>query len=265
MDTLRFFLKVVTLRFRAQIEYPGAYLTGIVAQWLSYGIEIFLIFVMVGRFGALGDWLPAEVVFQYAVWLLTYALGASFTFNLCMDFKRMGAEGLLDEALTRPVPTFAYLLATEYNLGYVSHVTLTLAVLVLSILRIGPHWTILEWVWLVVLILSGAAITGALMLLIDMPALRLRAQSPIHVFFWEGRQFSQYPISIYPRPLQLLFTSVLPFGFVGYYPLLTLLGKSDALFGRWMGYLSPLVAALLCALTAACWRRIVTRYESAGT
>jgi len=180
---------------------------------------MFMIFLMVWNFGALGGWLPIEVVFLYAVWLLTYSLGAAFVYNICMSFSQMAIGGTLDEAYTRPLSPFAYLLSTHFNLGYISHIMLTTAALVFSIIQLNLSWSFMLWLWFVVMLASGAVITACLMLVCEMPAFRTRSQSPLSMFFWEGREFNQYPITIYPRPVQMIFTSIIPFGFVSFYPI----------------------------------------------
>ncbi len=265
MYLMKLFFRIVKLRFLSLIEYPGSYVMGILAQWLSYGIEAVLIVLTVSRFGALAGWSPDEVIFLYAVWLLTYAIGASFTFNITRDLANLTINGTLDESLTRPVPSMFFLIATNFNLGYVSHMTLSLGVLIYAASRLSPHWGAGQWAWLVALVISGSTVTGCMMLLLNLPALRLKARSPLSVFFWEGRRFAQYPLAIYPRPLQALFASALPFGFIGYYPLLGLMGKTDVVFGQTLTYLSPVIAVGLVALTVVCWNHAIKRYESAGT
>jgi len=264
--TILLFGKIVKYRFTALIEYPGAYFAGIIAQWFSYGIRMALLFLVVWNFGSLAGWLPDEVIFLYALWLLSYALAASFTFNLCRGFSQMAINGTMDEALIRPMSPLAYLFATTYNLGYISHVILTVAALVLSITRLGIVWSVFQWIWLIVTIVTGAVIQGCMMLICDMPAMRTRSESPTGVFFWDiNFWFLQYPISIYPKPLILLFTSVLPFGFINFYPIQVLLGKQEGILPQIMIWLSPVVAAVLLFVTGLCWRGLTRRYESAGT
>lgn len=265
MYALKVFAKIVKLRFLALIEYPGSYLAGIIAQWISYGIEVFLLYLMVSQFGALAGWLPMEVLFLYAIWLLTYALGASFTFNIANSFASMAVNGTLDEALVRPMPSMVYLLAANYNLGYISHVMLTTAVLSVSIWQMRVTWTLWQWAWLIVLLITGAVIQGSLMLLCDMPSLRMRGESPTGVFFWELRDFTKYPISIYPKSIQVVFTVILPFGFINFYPVQALLNKHDGVFGPVVIWLAPVAAIILLCVTIFSWRAILNRYESAGT
>jgi len=266
VHTFLLFLKIIKYRFRALIEYPGAYIAGIIAQWLSYGIEMVMLFLIVWNFGALASWIPDEVIFLYAIWLLTYALAASFTFNLCRGFPQMAINGTLDEAYIRPMSPLIYLFATTFNLGYISHIIITTAALIFTITRLNLVWSAFQWCWLFILIITGALIQGCMMLICDMPALRTRSQSPTGMFYWDVNWwFSQYPVNIYPRPLQLIFTSLLPFGFISFYPVQVLLGKQEGILPQLTIWLSPVVAVILVIITVFCWRGITHRYESAGT
>ena len=265
MHLLRVFIKVVKCLFRAKLEYPGAFLGGSVAQLFSYGVFMVLLFITVWNFGTLAGWLPMEIIFMFAMWLFTYALGASFTFTMCQEFPRMAIEGTLDEAYTRPLPPFLYLMATNFNVAYVAHISLTIAALVVSMVQLGLSWTVFQWVWFVVIIISGAVINACMMLICDMPAIRTRSQSPTGMFFWNLRDFSQYPLTIFPRAIQFVFTAVLPFGFVSFYPVQVLLGKQDGILPGVMMWMAPVVAVLLVGVTALCWRTLSSKYESAGT
>jgi len=262
---LRVFLKIVKFKLKAWVEYRGAFFAGITAQWFGYGLDICVIYLIVWQFGTIAGWLPEEVVFLYAVWLLTYAIGAAFTFNVAQQFQYMAINGAVDEALTRPMPSLAFLIATGFNIGYISHVTITIAALVFSMTRLVISWTALQWIWFVVVIISGAIIQGCMMLICDMPSLRTRSRSFTGMFFWDMRMFLQYPLNIYPKSLQLILTTILPFGFINFYPLQALLGKSEGAFTGGVQWLSPLVAVILLCITAMCWRLVMRRYESAGT
>ena len=142
---------------------------------------------------------------------------------------------------------------------------LALIVLAVSISQLDVVWSALHWIWFVVIIISGAVIQACMMLLCDMPALRTRSKSPTGAFFWEGSRFTQYPLSIFPRPVQFIFVTVLPFAFVNFYPVQLLLGKRDGIFADVAVWLAPAVAALLVGATALVWRKVISRYESAGT
>lgn len=265
MYKLKLFARIVKLRFLAKIEYPLAYLMGIAAQWFAYGTEVILAMIMVSTFGALNDWLPMEIVMLYGLWLVTYAIGAAFVFNTVNQMPQMAISGMMDEALVKPIPPLFFLIATNFNVGYISHLLLGSGVIAWSYLELGLGWHIGQWLWFVVLILSGAAIMGATMFIFALPALKLRARSPLSTVYFEGRSFSKYPLSIYPKVIQFFLTCLLPYGFTAYYPMMALLGKSDPWTGRGLVFLSPGVAVALVWLAGYCWRRTISKYESAGT
>lgn len=265
MYILKLFFKIVKLKFLAMIEYPGAFLGGVVAQWISYGIEIFLLFYLVRKFGSLGGFLPDEVMFLYALWLMSYAIGASFTFNICRDLPSMAVNGNLDEALIRPMPPMIYLISTNYNLGYFSHLSLTTVVLIVSISHLHMSWALWQWVWLAAILLSGAVIQGSMMILCNLPALRTKSDSPTGVFFWELREFAKFPINIYSNIIQIIFTVILPYGFVNFYPMQALLGKREGVFNSSIMWFAPFVALLVFVVTALCWRKVIRQNESSGT
>lgn len=265
MHYVRVFLQIVKYLFKSRFEYPGAWVGGIIAQWFSYGIFMAMVMLTVWNFGSLAGWEPEEVLFMYALWLLTYAIGASFTFNLSLAFREMAINGTMDEAFCRPMPPFLYLLAMNFNIAYVSHITLSAAAMIFSMTRLDISWGAGEWLWFFVTLLSGGLITACMMLLCMFPALRLRSRSPLSMFFWQGREFAQYPITIYPRAIQFIFTAILPFGFVAFYPAQVLLGRQDGLLPGVMMWLAPGVAVILAGATALVWRVVSRKYESAGT
>jgi len=247
------------------VEYPGAYLAGVAAQLIVYSVDMLIIFVVVWNFGTLAGWLPMEVIFIFATWLLSYAIGATFTFNIAINFREMAIRGTLDEAYTRPMPPFLYLISTHINLAYVAHVTVTVVALAISIVQLNITWTALQWIWLAVMIGAGAIIQGCMLLLCNMLALRTRSESPTIIFWTVNFDFIRYPISIYPRFLQIIFTAILPYAFISFYPAQVLLGKQDGIFANVTMWLSPVVAVLLIGITALCWSKVAEGYESAGT
>ena len=75
------------------------------------------------------------------------------------------------------------------------------------------------------------------------------------------REFAKYPINIFPAVFQVLFTVVIPFGFIGYYPAMYLLGKTKMCVPMWL-----LAVTLLFALASVLiWCCGMKKYDSTGT
>ena len=266
MFYLSLFWKFVKIRWRSQLEYPGAYVLGIVAQWMGYGFQFVTMWIMVQAFGTLAGWKPMEVLFLYALHLFAYAMGATFSFNIVRETPALVRTGGFDDVLIKPVDSFVYMLSANINVGYVSHLTLSLAAMAVSLGSLGIALTAGKLFWLAAVLLGGAAIHASLMILSCVPSLFVVGDTDWGFLYWGLRDFMDYPLSVFGRPLQLLFTFVIPFAFINFYPAQPFLGKHDTLlFGPAVQYLTPLVGVLLAAITVLAWRAAVDRYESTGS
>jgi ABC-2 type transport system permease protein len=75
-------------------------------------------------------------------------------------------------------------------------------------------------------------------------------------------QFGQYPVSIFALPLQFLFTWVLPYAMMGFYPTAFMLRGSEY---RLYGLLAPLMGFIFFGASQLVWRVAIRRYQSTGS
>lgn len=266
MFYLSLFLKFVGVRWRSSVEYPVPFALGILAQWLSYGFQFVTMWIMIMAFERLGSWLPMEVLFLYAMNLFTYALGASFTFNTSREIGTMARTGSFDDVLIKPADSLVYMISSNFNVGYVSHLSLAVIAMGISLSSLGIWLTPVKFLWLAATLIGGAMIQGSLLLLFSIPSLFLIGTQNFGNILFGLKDFIHYPLSIFGRPIQLLFTFVLPLAFINFYPAQPLLMKSDyLLFPAAIGYMTPLVGIILCAIVFAVWHIAVNRYESTGS
>lgn len=266
MFYLTLFLKFVSVRWRATVEYPIPFVLGILAQWISYGLQFITMWIMIMTFGRLGSWMPMEVLFLYAMNLFSYALGASFVFNTSRQIGLMARDGRFDDVLIKPVDSLVYMLSSNFNVGYVSHLSLAIIAMAVSLSALGIWLTPVKVLWLIIALIGASMIQASLQLLFSLPNLFLIGTHNFGTILHGFKDFIQYPVSIFGRPLQLLFTFVLPLAFVNFYPAQPLLMKDDyLLFPAAFGYLTPLVGVALCAIVAVVWHHVVNRYESTGS
>ena len=82
------------------------------------------------------------------------------------------------------------------------------------------------------------------------------------VIFTDGsREFGRYPLSVYGDAVLRFLTFVVPIALFLYYPLLTLLGRSESLLWR----ICPLFALLFLIPCYAVWRIGLLHYRSTGS
>jgi ABC-2 type transport system permease protein len=89
----------------------------------------------------------------------------------------------------------------------------------------------------------------------------VRSRALINLF-QEVRRFSEYPLSIFPMPLQWLFTLVVPIAFAGFYPSERLLEVTALSRLAWLAL--PLGLATY-AVGALVWHAGLARYQGTGS
>jgi ABC-2 type transport system permease protein len=261
--TLGLFWHYFRLRLRERMEYRGAFLIGVLAQGLAYAADVTMIWVLVHRFGTLGGWQWEEIAFLYALNLMSYAIGAAFTYSQT-ELEGMVQKGTFDGVLIRPLNPYLSLAAQQFNVGYIGHIVIALAILIWSLGNLAIDWSVAT-VGFLLLALAGASMLQAAVLTL-LGAWSFTFVRATFLFGLAGslRTFITYPITIYSSVLQVMLTVIVPFAFVNFYPASVLLGKKGQLFPGWIGWLTPFVGAAVLYGAYRVWMRGVDRYQGAG-
>ena len=93
----------------------------------------------------------------------------------------------------------------------------------------------------------------------------IRAGSMGQEIFGSFAEFIRYPISIYPKAIQLLLT-VVPFAFINFFPAHLFLDRAgDGTFAPALRYGGPPVAVATLILSVLLWNAGIKRYQSTGS
>lgn len=257
------FFKVKIL---TKLQFPVAYWLGFFGQIVTYGANFAVIAIAVSSFGELHGWKAEEILLLYAFTLMSYAIGAFFTFLSSTGLAENIRSGAFDMSLTKPMNPFSFqMLNYDLELAYLSHFTLALGVMIYALIRVGFVVTFGNIVLLVLFILGAAAIQGALQVFASLFSFHTVNENPMFMVVTQFKDFLKYPISIYGAVLQFFLTFILPIGFINFYPAQYLLSKPDGVFSPWLGLLTPLVGAGLFFLAYKLWMRCLKHYNSSGS
>jgi ABC-2 type transport system permease protein len=135
---------------------------------------------------------------------------------------------------------------------------------VIVILAILPKLQLPWWgtLYLPLAVISGILIMFSVQLLISCLNFWFTNAIPVLSTATWMSQFGQYPVTIFALPLRLLFTWVLPYAMMGFYPAAFLLRGDEY---RPYGLLAPLMALLFLGLALSAWRVGLRHYQSTGS
>ncbi|MGD3111117.1 ABC transporter permease [Streptomyces sp. YGL11-2] len=251
---------------RATLAYRTSFLLTAFGNFAASGLDFVAILLMFSRIRALGGFSLPEVAFLYGTCSLALGLSDLLLGNL----SRLGArirDGTLDTLLVRPAPVFVQIAADRFALRRLGRTVQALLVLGWALGRIDVDWTAGRVLMVPLMAVCGTAIFGAVYT--AGAAFQFWAQDAAELqnsLTYGGNALLQYPPTVFARDLVRGVTFIVPLAFVNWLPALWLLGRPDPLgLPRWVAFLGPAVAALMCAGAGLAWRRGVRSYRSTGS
>lgn len=258
--------KLVAAQGRGQASYRTSFWLDLASNFIIVGADLLTVLVIFSRVPALGGFSITETLVLFALALTSFSLADLIVGNIerIRVYVRLGT---LDTVLIRPLGVLPQLLALDVGFRRLGRVIYAAAVLGVSVTLAGITWTPSKLVLLIVAPIFGALFFCAFFVATATVAFWWIESGEIaNALTYGGRDFTSYPITVYSGWFRKIIAYGLGFGFVAYYPGLTLLGRPDPLGGpAWLGWASPLVAMGAAGLATALWRFGIRQYRSTGS
>lgn len=266
LEGLRAYGLIVAMWVRSTMAYRASFVMTTFGNLAVTAFDFLTIVLMFTHVDALGGYTLPEIALLYGV--------SATAFGLCDlllgSMERLGRrvrDGTLDTLLVRPVPVLAQVAADRFALRRIGRILQGLAVLVYALATLDIAWTPLKVAMLPVMVISGAAVFGAVF--VAGAAFQFVAQDASQVqsaFTYGGATLLQYPPTIFAKDLVRGVTFVVPLAFVSWLPTLYVLDREYPLdLPQWVAFLTPVVAVACGALAGLAWRAALRTYRSTGS
>ena len=247
------------------VRDPKLFIIYYISDMISTIASVMAALFLAERFNGIGDWSKLQVLF-----MLGYAMTVSgiawsfFNYNVLHISRRLG-RGQLDHTLIQPQPIWIALL-TEGFMPFSNSAVLIpgLGLMVWASFKLGlvvtPGWLVLVGLNLVsssLVVLSFSFIWGSLAFWAPRAAEEI-SSSAVRMLF----QLKPFPLDgLGPFLLGGLMT-ILPVGYLAWYPCRHLLGLGQT---AWGGVVTPLVAVIFSILAASVFTRGMKHYGKTGS
>ena len=258
------YFSLVGASVRSQIRYKLSLAFNITGYFLIFWSEFLAIWILFSHFGSLAGWELKEVIVCYGLVHLSFAL-SEFLVRGFEFLAMMTRTGDYDRYLLRPVDTAIQLAGYEFALHRLGRVLQAVVVLTVGLFLLGDRVTGTGMILMVWALLGGIALFSGLFIFQGAVGMKvLQNIEAFNILTSGGPEMAQFPMSIYPRPLRLLFTFVVPLAGVVYYPAITFLSKTD-IASPLIGWLSPLGGILFFFLALLTFKLVERSYISTGS
>lgn len=268
MSVLKYFelyFKLISAGVRAQLQYRFAFVMRIVGLITSYTGTAVTMWIMLYQFQKLGSWTFYEMLFLFAVAILSWG----FCIILFFHFRGLDTyilNGTFDRFLVRPINPFFHFMAMKFDVASFGQFIFSIGIFIWVGFELQLDWTLGKSLFLLFSVIGGVLIQGGLLVMISALAFwTTKSEQFYWVAMYPARNLTNYPLVIYPKAVQWFTAFVVPFGFVNYFPAAVLLEKETPFFPDNIGYFSPLVGIIFFAAAYYIWMLGLKRYKSTGS
>ena len=266
MDTLKLYAHSMRMQMKSQLQYPASFLMQTLAQLVMEGGEMLAVILIVNRFDRLNQWGPGDLYFFFGLMSVTFYLTEIFGRGLTGNFPYMVRTGQLDTLLARPRGVLTQVMCSAADPRRISCVAVGAASLVIGCRMSGVQWTAAKvFVFAEALFFGGMLILGLFMIEAVLCIHSVKSVELANALTYGGRSACQYPVDIFPRPLQIIFTVIAPFALTLHVPASYILGKTVYGWPAWTAFACPLAGAALFGVMYALFRKAMRFYRSTGS
>lgn len=259
--TVNLFFRYLKIILKVRMEYRFDFILGAIGQIIGYGANYLIVWILLQQFNVIDGWVWSEVALLISISILTYAIGATFTYTPMTSLSDLIIKGDFDKFLTKPINPLLNLIASFFNYGYIAHIVISGSILVWSFSQLTIDWSLWKGIYLILIIISGSLLQAACIIFVGCMSFRFLRVDFLFSLYGRMKDFLDYPLTIYAVYIQVTLTWIIPLAFINYYPSLYLLGKEIS-YHVWM---APIIGPIVFLLALKLWSIEINRYQGTGS
>lgn len=266
--TLNLYFKLIAIQLRSQMEYRVSFFMDMLSTMILNGSYFLALALILERFGNISGWKLGDLAFIAGLSEMGFSLMDLIFSGFDPDsFSQFVRLGKFDQMLLRPVDISVQVFGSKFLLRRLGRFFEGAILFAVGVGLSGIHWTIAKVLYLPVVLASIVGGMGALFIMGGTLIFwTIQPVEVVNIVTYGGNELMSYPMTIYPRWIQNVFTYIIPLIFLNYLPALYFLDKPGTLnFPQWFSFAAPFAAGLMLVLAFQFWHFGLKHYQSTGT
>lgn len=257
---MKLYLKFFKMHLNSQLQYRVSFILSFISQFIVFFGYYFTILCLFDNFSNIKGFTLYEVLLTFSI--IQFGFAFCETFFRGMDvFDELIISGNFDKLLLRPRNIMFQVFTEEMSLVRIARLLQALIILIIALVKINIDWDIYKIITVIFMLISSILIfLGIFILAASYCFVTVKGLEVRNVFTDGGKHMAQYPIGIFKKGFKFIFTFIIPYGFVNYYPLLYILGKNN----NKLFMFSPLITVLYLIPCIIVFYKGIKKYSSTG-
>ena len=255
---LTLFFYYFKINIKSLNVYDRDFIFGVLSMIITYISGILSLFFIFEFVDNINGWSLYEILFMYGLNLIGYSLWSCFFINT-ISLPYYIKNGEFDRFLLRPIDPIFQIMMDGFDEDAWGELVVGIAVLMYSWINMDIS---LAYIWIIpILSISACFIYAGTSILLSTVSFFTISHSNVANLTSDIKQFSQYPLTIYPKAVQFIFTLIIPIAFVSFYPSMLLFGY----ISTWFFLVIPFVSFFYYNATKKIWTTGSKHYGGTGT
>lgn len=257
---MKLYIESLKMHFKSLLEYRVSFVVGFFSQFLIFFTYYFIIIALFTKFDNIKGFTLYEVLLTFSIIQFGFSVN-EFLARGVDTFETLIIDGSLDRLLVRPRNILLQVLCSKADFVKISRILQAIVILFISLHHLNIEFTFLKVCCLILMLISAVVIFFAVFLLMaSFCFVTVQALEVKNLFTDGGKHVAQYPIEVFKKGIVMFFTFIIPYGFVNYYPLLYLLGKTENV----LYCFSPIIVLIYVIPAFIAFKYGLKKYTSAG-
>ncbi|MFN2302319.1 MAG: ABC transporter permease [Anaerolineales bacterium] len=268
LKSIKMLYRLLRNQIRSQVQYPVSFLMEVVSSAAILGFYFIAFALTLNRFEQIGGWKIGEVAFIWGITESSFGLMDMVFSGFDYDtFGPLVRRGRFDQLLLRPVNITLQVLGSSFVLRRLGRIFEGVIIFIYGINLIDVVWTFEKIVYIPIIMISQVLFFGSLFIIGTTTTFWTTERLEIlNIFTYGGSEIMSYPMHIFPRPIRIIFTYLVPAIFLSYFPAIFILDKPDPLNApRIASFLAPIIALGMFWLAMKFWHFGIRNYQSTGS
>ena len=255
------YIESLKMNIKSQIEYKVSFIMDALSQFFVFFTYYFVIIALFDKFSNIRGFNVYEVLLCFSIVHFGYAFTETF-FRGVDKFENLIIDGSLDRFLVRPRGILFQVLCSKISLIKAFRMLQAVIIMVIAIVNLDVTWNISKVIVLVLMLIASVLIFfGIFVLTASYCFITVQGLEVKNVFTDGGKHLAQYPISIYRKGIAFVFTFIIPYAFINYYPLIFFLDRTNNI----LYMLSPILVFLFLIPCLLSFKIGLKHYSSTGS
>jgi len=261
VDKIKIYIESFKMELKCLLEYKSSLILNFISQIGIFFTYYFLIIALFQKFDNISGFGMYEVLLCFSIIHFGFAFNEVF-FRGVDKFEEFIVDGSLDRFLLRPQNILFQVISSKMDIMKFTRLIQSIIIMIIAIVNLKIECNLLNIYIIVMMIISSVLIFFALFLLMASYCfITIQGLEVKNLVTDGGKHMAQYPIGIFKKGFIFIFTFIIPYASVNYYPLLYLLDKSDNI----LYLLSPILVFLFLIPAFLSFNIGLKHYESTGS